>query len=435
MTAPPAAVGHDGCDASTTGKRDTTGTFEVAPIRTLSERRDELEREWVRWANTAHTAPDRAGADSPLRGEVVRSWQRSLGSVDPESTTAAPAADDVADRWAESPLRAPITRLSDQLRAVAEDSGYIAAVTDEAGTIVWTGGDRGIRRAAEAVNFAPGGRWDESHMGTNALALALHSDKPATVFSAEHLVAALHSWVCYSVPVHGPDGRRVGVLDLSSRWDRSHPAVLGSVRAMATAVETLLHTAAPETPPGIRLECLGGGRLLRDGRAVAVPPRQLEILALLALDPGGYTPDRLHAAIYGDRPVSSSTLKADVSHLRRATGGEITNRRYALRAPMACDAVDLLAAVESGDTSSALRLYRGPLLPGSDTPGITAWRDYLDVGVRTAVLASTRPEHALSFGEKAPADVQVHEHALRLLAPRDSRRAVVTARLHTALRA
>ena len=133
--------------------------------------------------------------------------------------------------------------------------------------------------------------------------------------------------------------------------------------------------------------------------------------------------------------MSSSTLKADVSHLRRATGGEITNRRYALRAPMACDAVDLLAAVESGDTSSALRLYRGPLLPGSDTPGITAWRDYLDVGVRTAVLASTRPEHALSFGEKAPADVQVHEHALRLLAPRDSRRAVVTARLHTALRA
>ncbi|WP_054812481.1 transcriptional regulator [Nocardia arizonensis] len=405
----------------------------MAPVRTLTQQRKELEREWVRWANAAHTASRLTPATPLLRNEVAQSWQRSLHTVDP-ARTVAPGLDDVSDRWAESPLRDPIRQLGDQLRGIAEDAGFVAAVTDVNGTIVWMCGDRAIRREGESVNFAPGGRWDESHMGTNGLSLALHTDRAVTVFSAEHLVAALHGWVCYSAPVHGPDGRQVGVIDLSSRWERSHPAIMTSVRALVVAAEALLRTTGPQPAPGIRLECLGTARLSRDGRPVPLPPRQLEILALLALAPDGYTPDQLHAAVYGDRPVSPSTLKADVSHLRRATGGEIANRRYALTGPLACDAVELLAAIESGDTSSAVWLYRGPLLPDSDTPGVAEWRDYLDVGVRTAVLASDRPEHAVTFGEKAPGDVAVHEHALRLLPPEDSRRAMVAARLHAALR-
>ncbi|MET7773969.1 transcriptional regulator [Nocardia sp. NPDC005366] len=405
----------------------------MALLRTLTQQRAELEKEWVRWTTRSHTAT-RSTPETPLlRTEVAQSWRRCLHTVDP-GCTGAPGLDDVSDRWAASPLRAPITQLGDQLRGIAEDAGFVAAVTDNDGTIVWTCGDRVIRREGESVNFAPGGCWDETHMGTNGLALALHTDRPVTVFSAEHLVAVLHGWVCYSAPVHGPDGRRLGVLDLSSRWERSHPAIMTSVRALVTAAETLLRAAGPGPEPGIRLECLGTARLLRDGRPIPLPPRQLEILTLLALEPHGYTPEQLHAAVYGDRPVSASTLKADVSHLRRATGGEIANRRYALTGPLSCDAVDLLAAIESRDTGAAVWLYRGPLLPGSDTPGVAEWRDYLDVGLRNAVLASDRPEHAVTFGEKAPGDVEVHEHALRLLAPADSRRALVAARLHAALR-
>ncbi|WP_109530153.1 MULTISPECIES: sigma-54-dependent transcriptional regulator family protein [Nocardia] len=405
----------------------------MAPHSTLHRQRAELEREWVRWATASHTAAESTPRTPLLRTEVAQSWQRSLRTVDP-GRTVAPGLDDVSDRWARSPLRAPITQLGDQLRGIAEDAGFVAAVTDNDGTIVWTGGDRAIRKQGESVNFAPGGCWNETQMGTNGLSLALKTDRPVTVFSAEHLVAALHGWVCYSAPVHGPDGRQLGVLDLSSRWERSHPAMMTSVRALVVAAETLLRTAGPAPEPGIRLECLGTARLLRDGRPVPLPPRQLEILALLALEPQGYAPEQLHAAVYGDRPVSASTLKADVSHLRRATGGEIANRRYALTGPMSCDAVDLLAAIESGDTGAAVWLYRGPLLPGSDTPGVAEWRDHLDVGLRNAVLASDRADHVVAFGEKAPGDVEVHEHALRLLGPDDARRALVAARLHTALR-
>ncbi|RDI60414.1 helix-turn-helix domain-containing protein [Nocardia pseudobrasiliensis] len=399
-------------------------------IRTLSQRRAALEQEWARWAATRAAVP----GDTLLRTEVVQSWQRSLPTVDP-GCVAAPADDsEIAARWAHSPLRRPVTELAGELRSITDDSGFVAAVTDEQGTILWSCGGRVMRRRAEAVNFAPGGRWDETHMGTNALSLALRSGQPSTVFSAEHLVAALHGWVCYCAPIHASDGRQLGVLDLSTTWDRSHPLAMSTVRALVSAIESRLPAEPCDSGRELRLDCLGAATLTRAGAPIRLRPRQIEILTLLALEPDGYTPQRLQAAVYGDRPVSAATLKADVSHLRRATGGDITSRRYVLTRPISCDAVELLAAIAAGDVATALRLYRGPLLPDSDTPGVVEWREYLLVGLRTAVLGSGNPTHLVEFGARCPADTEVHERALRLLAADDPRRALVAARLHSALR-
>lgn len=101
---------------------------------------------------------------------------------------------------------------------------------------------------------------------------------------------------------------------------------------------------------------------------------------------------------------------------------------------MSCDAADVLRALEQGDTDTALRHYGGPLLPRSEAPGIDEWRTRLEVAVREAVLASTRPDHALRYGERAPYDAEIHEHALGLLGPDDTRRAIAAGRLTTALR-
>jgi hypothetical protein len=380
-------------------------------------------------------APAAPEAGQPqVRSEVIESWQRSLSTVDP-ARPSAPADDEgIGSRWAHSPLRGPVTALADELHSITDDSGFAACVTDERGTILWVSGGRVLRRRAEQLNFAPGGRWDEEHMGTNAMSLALCTGAPSTVFSAEHLIAALHNWVCYSAPINAPDGRRLGVIDLSSSWERSHPLAMSTVRALAAAVQSQLPADLPAHDPGIRLQCLGTATLLRAGSPIRLRPRQLEILTLLALEPDGYTPQALHTAVYGDRPVAPGTLKADVSHLRHATGGEITSRRYTLTRRIDCDAVDLLEAIAAGDLSTALRLYRGPLLPGSDTPGIAQWRECLAVSLRTAVLESRSATHAVQYSTRCPDDIAVHEHALRLLAPGDPRRSGVAARLHAALR-
>jgi hypothetical protein len=412
----------------------------MAQRQDLRRRRATLEDQWSRLVPRFRNAGTAPTGGEPLRHEVAESWARSLTSVDPDRGSA-PVSEDgaVHRRWSGSPLRRPVDDLADELRGVADDAEFVTAVTDESGTILWTYGGRTMRRRAERVNFAPGGRWDEQAMGTNALSLALRTGRPSTVFSAEHLVTALHGWVCYCAPIHGPDGGVLGVLDLSTTWDRSHPLAMSTVRGLASAIEANLRAARPSRRPGaesppVRLNCLGAGQAVRDGVPLALRPRQLEILTLLALDPDGWSPERLRAALYGDRPVTASTFKAEISHLRRALGGGITTRRYALATPVSCDATEVLAALERGDTESALRLYRGPLMPRSSAPGIDEWRTHLEVAVREAVLASVRPEHALRYGRQAPYDAEVHEHALSLLDLDDARRAIAAGRLTTALR-
>ncbi|MFJ9620820.1 transcriptional regulator [Streptomyces sp. NPDC101181] len=403
----------------------------------LRRRRAVLEGEWSRWVPAMRAGSGPLPDAGALSTEVGESWARSLVCVDP-GTGSAPATRDgpVHERWARSPLRRPLEDLSDALRGIADDAGFVTAVTDASGTILWTCGGRAMRRRAERVNFAPGGRWDESAMGTNALSLALRTGRPSTVFSAEHLVSALHGWVCYCAPVRAPDGRMLGVLDMSTTWDRSHPLAMSTVRSLVSAVETRLR-AEPPAPSGdtaaVRLTGLGAEEASYGGRPLSLRPRQLEILTLLALEPDGFTSEGLRDALYGGRLVSVSTLKAEISHLRRVLGGGIAPRRYALTVPVACDAVALLRALERGDTADALRLYRGPLLPRSEAPGIVAWRTRTTVAVRQAVLASARPEHALSYGARAPYDAEVHEHALRLLDPADARRALAAGRLSSAL--
>ncbi|MFI8089248.1 transcriptional regulator [Streptomyces sp. NPDC086080] len=402
----------------------------------LRQHRARLESAWSRWVPQMRAAGAQPLGGEALRPDVTASWLRSLTSVDP-ALDSAPVTDGgvVHRRWLGSPLRRPVDGVTDELRAIAEDAGFVTAVTDETGTILWTCGGRTMRRRAERVNFAPGGRWDEGAMGTNALSLALTTGRPSSVFSAEHLVTALHGWVCYCAPVHAPDGRVLGVLDMSTTWDRSNPLAMSTVRTLAATIEDRLRAEPPAVASGpVRLTCLGTGRADRDGAPLALRPRQLEILTLLALDRDGFTPGRLREALYGDRTVTASTFKAEISHLRRALDGGVATRRYALTAPVSCDAREVLSALERGDVETALRLYRGPLLPRSEAPGIEEWRSHLEVAVREAVLAGSRPEHALRYGEQAPYDAEVHEHALRLLDPGDPRRALAMGRLTTALR-
>ncbi|NJQ16698.1 GAF domain-containing protein [Streptomyces bohaiensis] len=438
----------------------------------LSRRRAELTETWSRWVPARDPAWGPAGGP-PGRREVADSWRRSIPTVDPHRD-GAPVTDGgaVHPRWNDSPLRGPVTAVSAELRSTAEDAGYIAAVTDRTGTILWTCGGSVMRRRAERVNFAPGGRWNEPAMGTNALGLTLRTGRPSTVFSAEHLVEALHGWVCYCAPVRAPDGRILGVIDLSSTWDRCHPMAMSLVRTVASAIEARLAeparpaapdplapdsgvdaaaasppTAAapgapPPAPPGaeggpppgpVLLRCLGEtARCVCDGAALRLPPRQLEILALLALEPLGLTPAALRLALYGDQPVTDSTLKAEVSHLRRALGGHITPRRYTLTRPVTCDAVQVLRALDTGDLATAVRRYRGPLLPRSDAPGIAVWRRRTEVAVRSAVLGSEDPELLLRYGAVAPDDAEVHEQTLRRLPPDDPRRAGVRGLLSAA---
>lgn len=393
----------------------------------LKERRSTLARTWE-----ALLAPGHAFQEAPptLDKGVLASWRRSSTSVSPE-VDAAPVddADDAIARWRTSPVASGFRAMPADVSRVADDGDLIAAITDHTGRIVWTHGSPVMQRAAERVNFVPGGHWDEASVGTNALALALRTGEPSTVYSAEHFSRAVHGWVCYSVPLQDPTtGAVLGVLDLSTTWDRAHPLAMRSAQLLGRLLTA--NMPRPRPTEGVELQVLGSAKARVNGQPLLLPHRQVEILLLLALHPQGLSLLALHARLYGDAHVSPSTLKAEVSHLRTALGGAIGSRPYRLLVSVDSDLQRALRALDEGDFS---HLTGAPLLPDSTSPDIEEWRHYLEVAQRAAVLGARDVEATTALADAQPYDLELQQHLVDLLPAGDSRLPAARARLHRAL--
>jgi transcriptional regulator of acetoin/glycerol metabolism len=389
----------------------------------LRARRLEAVRAWT-------TFVERGDAAEPLvRPEILRSWRRS-GAAIALDVDQAPMADedDTAAVFKGSPLQIAVERVEDELRRTAEDGDLVLAVTDAETRILWTYGGRVMRRKAESVNFVAGGRWDEASVGTNALALAARDGTPSMVFSAEHYAPIVHNWVCWAAPLRNPStGEQIGVIDLSTTWDRTHPIGLATARMMARMIETAMphsgwrppqDAAYATDPAGLSMTLLGTAETRLDGQRLLLNRRQTEILALLALHPEGLSLEQLHALVYGDQSVTLSTLKAEVSHLRRSLGGQLASRPYRLLMPAETDVDRVLTLVRQGHTRAAVDAYGGDLLPGTNSPALCELADFVAVALREALLADPQPGAVLRYTELAPYDIEVVEAALAALGGR-----------------
>ncbi len=367
------------------------------------------------------------GATGLVRPEILRSWERSAPTVDHDMTEA-PLDDegDTATFWQGSPLQVAVERVESELRRTAEDGDLVVAVTDAETRILWTYGGRVMRRKAETVNFVAGGRWDDTSVGTNALDLATRNDAPSMVFSAEHYAQVVHNWVCWAAPVHDPvSGEQLGVLDLSTTWDRTHPIGLATARVMARLIETAMPASSSHpglsgqgdgtVVPGLDLTLLGAAEARLDGKRLLLNRRQTEIVALLALNPSGLSLEHLHALLYGDQNVTFSTLKAEVSHLRSALEGQLASRPYRLMMPVQVDVNEVLRLLRRGQVRAAVLAYGGDLMPGTESPALTELADYVAVAVREALLADPQPQAVARYTELAPYDTEVIEVCLAVM--------------------
>ncbi len=365
-------------------------------------------------------------AEQLVRPEILSSWNRSEAAVSTD-VTQAPLADesDTASYWQDSPLQTAVERVEAELRRTAEDGDLVVAVTDPETRILWTYGGRVMRRKAESVNFVAGGRWDDESVGTNALDLANRLAAPAMVFSAEHYASIVHNWVCWAAPVHDPvSGAQLGVIDLSTTWDRTHPIGLATARVMARLIESAMpasrHHPTPaaldeRSEPGLVLRLLGTAETWLDGQRLLLNRRQTEVLALLAMHPEGLSLEHLHALVYGDQAVTLSTLKAEVSHLRSALGGQLSSRPYRLPMPVATDVDLVLSLLRTGRVGAAVEAYGGDLLPGTNSPALNELAEYVAVAVREALLADPQPDAVVRYSELAPYDTEVVEVCLASL--------------------
>tara|TARA_R100000005_G_scaffold126_1_gene60 strand:+ start:2197 stop:3357 length:1161 start_codon:yes stop_codon:yes gene_type:complete len=352
----------------------------------LVKRREQVEAAWNHYIA-------KSGSPAAVVQDIETSWQRSLCQLAPQGRSA-PLRDpgEAGDYWQNSVVRQCAFQEISQLKELARDSECVAAISDPAGRLVWTHASYHMRELAEEVNFVAGGDWRESSAGTNAVGLCLSSRKPVTVFSAEHYRSSLHDWVCYAAPiVHPSTARLVGVLDLSSSWDRYTPLGRSAIAGMAQAIAKRLPDV--DSSHGLSIDFLGQPRVIWQGKQIALSLRHCEILCLLALHPEGLSLDALHSALYGDQQVTRATLRSEVSTLRSRLGGCIASRPYRLVTTVTADFLELWQALSERRLEAALERYRDALLPASNSPEISEWRYCIDalMSDKLASLGESQP--------------------------------------------
>jgi hypothetical protein len=334
---------------------------------------------------------------SEVRRAVVESWARSRSrGVDPEqlgSPTMLAHADLDALRR-EHPLAVAVPAIRHLL--VQPSDGWVTALTDDTGRLLWVEGDPSVRREVERVGFVEGARWSEDHAGTNAPGMALALDSEARVLGAEHWVRTVQQFNCVAAPVHGPSGRVLGVVDVTGGPVVASGMARALVRATVSAVESIIASdqagrhGAVEAHDAPWLRVLGPRPpLLRLPEAeVQLTGRHSEVLLLLAEHPDGFGAEELACLLSAD-DLSGVSVRAEISRLRRAVGPLLSESRpYRLTRQVHTDVAAVRAALEIGDVGLALAGYPGPVLPRSVAPAVERIRSELATDLWSAVLAS-----------------------------------------------
>jgi transcriptional regulator of acetoin/glycerol metabolism len=336
---------------------------------------------------------------------------------------------------------APLARVMPVIRKLlvddAREAGVLVAVGDAQGRMLWVEGDPVLRDRAQDMLLVPGANWSESRVGTNGPGTALALRRPVQIFGAEHLAAQVATWSCSAAPILDPDsGEVLGVLDVSGGDDTAQARTLTLVRAAVAAVESeiriqrlrartegIVHVPSlghtPATQPKLSVLGTSRARLASGGRPMRLSVRHSEIAVLLAQHPGGLSTGEIAMAL-SHHDQAQVTVRAEMSRLRSTLEAVVgpsalASRPYRLTCALDTDVAQVHSALARGDVGEAVRLYAGPILPGSDAPAIERMRYDLHVAVRSAVLASRFWHPALEFAqaEHGRDDLEVWEHVVR----------------------
>lgn len=170
-----------------------------------------------------------------------------------------------------------------------------------------------------------------------------------------------------------------------------------------------------------------GNRTAKHGRTNRrLPLRWCETLFILTRHPDGISSEELATLLYGETG-SVGNVRSILSRLRRVL--PISSKPYRLDLHVAADYLDLERALREGEHELALALYRGPLLPDSDSPYILEARHEIEEALRQAILSTTDSGLLLELAERLEDDLELWEAALRHLPRDDPAQPLVLARV------
>ncbi|MGA2530176.1 MAG: LuxR C-terminal-related transcriptional regulator [Acidimicrobiales bacterium] len=208
-----------------------------------------------------------------VRPDVAASWHRSLTSELSPDRLNVPYDPESRDSDRLLGAARPV------LQRMVEDLGSVSmsvVLADPSGRILDRAvGDSKLRGQLDSVMLAPGFRYSEDDVGTNAVGLSLFKSEPVVIRGDEHFVEALTSMVCAAAPIIDPATETVlGAVDLTGPTGASDDLMLALARQAARSIaERMLDTAS--TADRVLVETFLRERRRARGPIVAINERQM----------------------------------------------------------------------------------------------------------------------------------------------------------------
>ena len=176
-------------------------------------------------------------SSSAATSAIAASWCRSAinHGLDPEGAAGPDRVDDpalsAARREHDMMLAVAAPVLDHMFRSVGR-SGCAVILSDARGLILERRSADGDSAGFAAAGLVEGAVWGEAEQGTNGIGTCLFEDKPIVIHRNQHFASRNVDISCMDAPVHDPQGRLVGALDVSSCRDGHGPAMAEMVAAL-----------------------------------------------------------------------------------------------------------------------------------------------------------------------------------------------------------
>lgn len=327
---------------------------------------------------------------------IASSWQRCLARgqrpEQPVGFDALPAQQlrrvEEANHALISVARPILQRLA---RAIA-DTRYFAILVNAEGVVVDVNGPIDRSQRAVQVITRIGVDLSESGVGTSAIGAALAELQPVWLHRGEHFFADTSVYSCAGAPLFGPDGRCIGMLDLTGVMVEERPELKHLVAQYARSIEDalilqqghalVLRLSWPGQVPGEATDGLLGideeglvraanraAREMLPPLAVAGVPAQ-HLRDLFALPPGLLFDASQHGATPLDVPLWSG-LRLMVLARRPGHATSPTASAPAGFAPGPAGGHETLKDVEDALIRDAVAAARGNVAVAARTLGIS----------------------------------------------------------------
>ncbi|WP_295436430.1 sigma-54-dependent Fis family transcriptional regulator [uncultured Thiodictyon sp.] len=171
-------------------------------------------------ANPVDPAEPRPPGAPDLPAAILQSWQRCLAQpgLDPFSPREPEVLDAGRLRDRTEPLAGLLRLAESELGLLLESfggSGYAVILTDAAGVILRHRCDPTLERELRAAGLWTGADWGETRLGTNGIGTCIVEGRPVTVHREDHFLRQNIGLTCSAAPIRDPQGRLLGVLDVS----------------------------------------------------------------------------------------------------------------------------------------------------------------------------------------------------------------------------